>query len=399
MGVKSMIAAKNLAVFLLVVQVLIAPGLGIEGDLPQQLTELEVGVAREAMKLIELEHLCQELAAEMSGAAGNENMVNSLASLSDRLEAVGLALQHLERQVNGISFAESEERISTITQDIQLLTAQNAVLAERIQALRQASATPRAPLGQNDSQTASDSASATLNRVACALLILSQEMRGSFLDISSAIGGGLGTLAGLSNARAPELRVLRGPSLVVTVFVLLLAVALASIAVQGYYRGRFAGNSNVVTRRSNSLHRSNVTREAKDGILSIDGPFWDAVPNVKGAPPEPKPAPKTRQIAPRTTGMFSSADEEYVHMLLKLGYKAEALRLASRVVDRPPTPGRAIPQNPGRGKSIGVGDRAGKAGGHLAPARSLYKKAYNSLIVAGRRSRRYKTRARRGTAN
>ncbi len=379
-----MTLTRNLAVFLLILHVVIAPALGVDGDLPEQLQELEVDVARQAMKLIELEHLCEELAAKISSATGDEDVLNSLTSVSDRLEGVSLALQGLETRIGGTSYAESEGRLSGIRRDIELLQAQNAVLSERIQVLREAaSPTSSGPSAGESWETSPNPVSHALSRVAYGLLVLSQEMRGSFLDVASVIGGGLGTLARLSDARGPELSVLPGPGLVVAAFVLLLAIAVTSMMIQGYYRAGFQSNFTTLSRLGGLgglLHRSNAGQKEEDAAASIDAPFWDPAPR-----PGPGPAEGTDTI--------SQVDEEYARMLLRLGYREEALRLVSpRDVKQAAARPGTISGEPGRLKQASAGRGVD---GRLAPVRWLYKRAYNSFVIAGRRSMRYRMRASR----
>jgi hypothetical protein len=157
------------------------------------------------------------------------------------------------------------------------------------------------------------------------------------------------------------------------------------MAAQGYYRRGFSSNSATLPRLGR-LHRSRPAQK-QDIISSVDRPFWDAFAKAGSAPT-------------KTTGVFPDADQEYVQMLLKLGYREEALRLASpRVTNKAPAQSRAVPHNPAQRKvHVKAVERSdGKSGGHpaLAPAKNLYKQAFNSIIIAGKRSRRYRMRARR----
>ncbi len=369
----------NLTIALLIVQSITAAVLSVDAVSPG-LDDLEVWVAREAMNLVELSHLCDDLAAQISGGrTDGTNLADLLASLSDRLEAVRTALDGLEAQIRSMEMPESDVTAGLL-KDIELLRSQNAALREKLQILRKAAyaGPPLAEGGSTDSRLVTSA----LGKAAYAMLVVSQEMRGSFLDISSIIGAGIGTLARLSDATGGRLPVGATPGLVVTVFAVLLAFALVSMAIQTYYREAFD-------------HRADDTRIP--GLLVASAVPWGDVSSPTGGPFLDISA---KGEATGRAGKLSDADEEYAIMLLKLGYREEALRVVSPGTTTRHSPrGQAPPRDGGQTDGSLVG-RAGPGplgrqtrrdpARHFGQARRLYKKAFNSLIIAGRRSRRYK---------
>ena len=382
---------SRMLVMLVIGQVIVGPAMAGNGD-DGKLEDLESGVASQAMNLIELEKLYRELADALSQArSGNQDVLSSIGGLSDRLEEVGLALGAMATQIDGME-ASDAGRLSALRQDIDLLTTQNAVLSDKIEELRKAnSPPPAAPLDQIDAGEATDPISRGINGIASILIILSQEMRGSILDVSSAVGGGLGTLARLGEGvdGAGRLEVLPGPGLVATVLIMLLVVALGSMLMQGYYREGFEGNFAILGRLEAMVRRTGRVEDQTEIITGIEEPFWDAVPKEDPVPVEETPPVESRSL--------SGADEEYARMLRKLGYDDEALEVVS------PRKAMASLQPPekieGRPLAETGTDAHGRVEGRtqdfLEPPRWLYRRIVNSLIIAGNRSRERRIRARR----
>lgn len=382
-----MIVSRKLAILVIIGQVMLAPAMAGDGD-DGTLGDLESEVASQAMDLIELEEIYRKLSAALSDARdGNEDVLSSIGGLSDRMAEVDLALEAMGAQIDGMESSDAG-RLSALKEDIDLLIAQNAVLSGKIEELRKtASRPPAAPLEQDEPEAATDPISRGINGIASILIILSQEMRGSLLDVSSVVGGGLGTLARLGDGMN-SVEVLPAPGLMATALVMLLVFALASMLMQGYYREGFEGNFAILGRAGEVLRRKGKVEDQTEIITSVEEPFWDAVPKEDPVPVERSPPVESRSL--------SGADEEYARMLRKLGYDDEALEVVlpgkSRGPSQPPEKMRR--RSLAETRTDARGQVEGRAWDLLEPPRWLYRRIVNSLVIAGNRSRRSRMRAR-----
>ncbi len=353
------------------------------------LDQLEIEMAREALRLLKLERTLVDLSYRLADLNA-EGFMHSTLEMSSHIARLKVSLANLEDELSSIesSGEDASQRLAEISLELNLLKAENEGLEMEIATHREALELGpiRSASVKNGDATGggySDLASSGAERLSFLVLVLSSRLRASVDGVSSLVDGAMEILraSGEEGSGSSTIRSFPTMRIAILVFAAMAIIGVAAMIVQNYHAGRLSrqGITELLSRLGSLLPHSKDMNE-EEIASSVHTPFWDPIPE-SGVD-----IGRGRRI--------STVDKEYIQMLNELGYPEEARRLAESL------DGRMVPtEDPYDSRRAGVRWPSRFLIGEMRSVASAFTRSGrwmgNALVVLANRSAERRLKARR----